>query len=65
MFRGGERVQLFRNDLAGRFLRRPNRFLIIAESGGEELACHCPNPGRLTECLFPGTELILERRNNA
>jgi sugar fermentation stimulation protein A len=62
---GKEQVQLFRNDLAARFLRRPNRFLIIAESGGKELACHCPNPGRLTECLFPGTELILERRNGA
>jgi sugar fermentation stimulation protein A len=57
-----EQARLFRNDLTGRFLRRPNRFLIIAESGGRELACHCPNPGRLTECLFPGTELILERR---
>jgi sugar fermentation stimulation protein A len=62
---GKEQARLFRNDLTGHFLRRPNRFLIIAESGGKELACHCPNPGRLTECLFPGTELILERRAGA
>jgi sugar fermentation stimulation protein A len=34
------------------------------EGGGrkERFLCHCPNPGRLTECLFPGTELILEKR---
>jgi sugar fermentation stimulation protein A len=57
-----EIVRLFRNDLRARFVRRPNRFLIIAENDGKELVCHCPNPGRLVECLFPGTELILERR---
>jgi sugar fermentation stimulation protein A len=55
-------VKLFRNDLEARFVRRPNRFLIIAEAGGGEIPCHCPNPGRLIEFLLPGTELILERR---
>ena len=58
-----EKVRLFRNDLEALFVKRPNRFLIIAESDGKELACHCPNPGRLSELLFPGTELILEKRN--
>jgi len=58
-----EKVRLFRNDLEARFVRRPNRFLIIARKDGRELSCHCPNPGRLSELLFPGTELILEKRN--
>ena len=64
-----ETVRLFRNDLGARFVRRPNRFLIISrpvgagEKDGKELACHCPNPGRLSELLFTGTELILEKRS--
>ncbi|MDR1128650.1 MAG: DNA/RNA nuclease SfsA [Treponema sp.] len=58
-------VRLFRNDLEARFIERPNRFRIVAGTGGkggEKLDCHCPNPGRLSECLFPGAELILEKR---
>ncbi|MDR2258212.1 MAG: hypothetical protein LBE14_03570, partial [Treponema sp.] len=31
------------------FVRRPNRFLIIANDGNREIPCHCPNPGRLIE----------------
>ncbi|MDR3166736.1 MAG: DNA/RNA nuclease SfsA [Treponema sp.] len=58
------RVELFANDREALFIRRPNRFLIIAgdENTGEELACHCPNPGRLIEFVFPGARLILEKR---
>jgi sugar fermentation stimulation protein A len=57
-------VKLFTNDREALFIRRPNRFLIIAgdEKTGEELACHCPNPGRLIEFVFPGARLILEKR---
>jgi sugar fermentation stimulation protein A len=63
-----KRVSLFRNDLEAVFVRRPNRFLIIADADGRELPCHCPNPGRLTEffgfrdCNIPGMGLILEKR---
>ena len=57
-----ETVRLFSNDLEAHYVRRPNRFLIIAEKNGKELACHCPNPGRLSELLFRGTDLILEKR---
>ncbi|GHT89027.1 hypothetical protein FACS1894137_17740 [Spirochaetia bacterium] len=73
-------MDFFRNDREAVFVRRPNRFLIIArsgngagsgaesgvESGAEsgELACHCPNPGRLIEFVFPGTRLILEKRED-
>jgi sugar fermentation stimulation protein A len=55
-------VRLFRPDRDAVFVRRPNRFLIIARDGDEELPCHCPNPGRLLEFVFPGMPLILERR---
>lgn len=60
---GDHRVRLFTNDREGIFLRRPNRFLIIIQDGAEELACHCPNPGRLIEFLFPGVRMILEKRS--
>ncbi|GHV77211.1 hypothetical protein AGMMS49942_20320 [Spirochaetia bacterium] len=55
-------MDFFRNDREAVFVRRPNRFLIIARVGSEEIACHCPNPGRLIEFVFPGTRLILEKR---
>ncbi|MDR1301854.1 MAG: DNA/RNA nuclease SfsA [Treponema sp.] len=59
-----KQVRLFTNDREGILLRRPNRFLIIAQDGAEELVCHCPNPGRLLEFLFPGVRLILEKRQS-
>jgi sugar fermentation stimulation protein A len=63
-----KKTKLFQNDLEAVFLRRPNRFLIIAGHGDEEIPCHCPNPGRLIEFFgfrgndIPGAELVLERR---
>ncbi|MDR1900455.1 MAG: DNA/RNA nuclease SfsA [Treponema sp.] len=63
-----KKIQLFQNDLEAVFLRRPNRFLIIAGRGGGEIPCHCPNPGRLIEFFgfrgndIPGAALILEKR---
>ncbi|MDR1893070.1 MAG: DNA/RNA nuclease SfsA [Spirochaetales bacterium] len=62
---GAGGVRLFTNHREAFFIRRPNRFLIIAgeEDGSGELACHCPNPGRLIEFVFPGTRLILEKRD--
>ncbi|MDR2069003.1 MAG: DNA/RNA nuclease SfsA [Spirochaetaceae bacterium] len=59
---GGGTVRLFTNHREAFFVRRPNRFLIIARDGDEEIPCHCPNPGRLVEFVFPGARLILERR---
>jgi sugar fermentation stimulation protein A len=62
-----EGFSFFTNDAEAFFVRRPNRFLIIAAPEGagrkKELACHCPNPGRLIEFVFPGTRLILEKRD--
>ncbi|MDR0569454.1 MAG: DNA/RNA nuclease SfsA [Spirochaetaceae bacterium] len=57
-------VTLFSNDREAVFVSRPNRFVIIARDGDEELICHCPNPGRLIELLFPGERLILEKRRS-
>jgi sugar fermentation stimulation protein A len=65
----GNRVSLFRNDLEADFIRRPNRFLIIAGAEGREIPCHCPNPGRLIEFFgfrdssIPGIGMILEKRD--
>ncbi len=43
----------------GTFRARLNRFVVEVESGGETVLAHLPNPGRLWEILFPGTELAL------
>ncbi|MDR1596125.1 MAG: DNA/RNA nuclease SfsA [Treponema sp.] len=62
-----EDFSFFTNDAEALFVRRPNRFLIVAALEGgkkkKEAACHCPNPGRLIEFVFPGTRLILEKRD--
>lgn len=43
----------------GVFISRPNRFLIIAETGGRKVRVHCPNPGRMWEILHSGRKLVL------
>ena len=40
--------------VAGRFVRRDNRFRVTVEVEGEPAAAHLPNSGRLTELLTPG-----------
>ncbi len=40
--------------IAGRFVRRDNRFRVTVEVNGEHVAAHLPNSGRLTELLTPG-----------
>lgn len=56
-------VRLFRADLEGTFLERPNRFLVKVKAGGRTLHAHCANPGRLLELLVPGRRVILERNS--
>ncbi|GHV10607.1 hypothetical protein FACS189491_00420 [Spirochaetia bacterium] len=58
-----DEVKLFSPSREALFARRPNRFLIIAKDGKTEIKCHCPNPGRLIEFVFPGAKLILEKRD--
>jgi len=55
-------IRIFHKHREALFVRRPNRFLIVAHDGDEELDCHCPNPGRMAELLVPGARLILEQR---
>ena len=43
----------------GRFLRRPNRFVVHAEVEGEEVVSHLADPGRLKELLVPGARMGL------
>jgi len=40
--------------LAGRFVRRDNRFRVTVEIEGEPVAAYLPNSGRLAELLAPG-----------
>jgi sugar fermentation stimulation protein A len=39
--------------IEGRFVRRENRFRVAVEVGGEFVAAHLPNSGRITELLTP------------
>ncbi len=40
---------------------RPNRFVVIAGAGGEEVRCHIHDPGRLKELIFPGNSIKIRR----
>lgn len=44
---------------AGRFLRRPNRFIAHVEIGGREETVHVKNTGRCRELLVPGATVYL------
>ncbi len=43
----------------GRFLERPNRFLLKCETQSGTVEAYLPNPGRLWELLLPGSILYL------
>jgi len=47
------------NLLEGRFLRRPNRFVVYVEIDGKECGASLPNPGKMQELLFPGVTMLL------
>ena len=49
----------------GVFISRPNRFIVIAETGGKKVRVHCPNPGRIWEILHPGRKLLLSPSENS
>lgn len=54
-------MNIFSNDLTGRFIERPNRFTVLIDTARGIVLAHCPNPGRLQEILIPGTPVTLER----
>jgi len=45
----------------GTFLSRPNRFTAIVKAKDEVLRLHLRDPGRLTELVVPGREVIFRR----
>ena len=47
-----------------RFLRRPNRFIAVAELDGAETVCHVKNTGRCRELLIPGARIYLQQAAN-
>ena len=53
------RVPFFGEVLQARFLKRPNRFLVVCEWDGRTVQAFLPNPGRLRELLFPGRTIYL------
>lgn len=49
--------------LPGTLLRRDNRFRAAVRVGGEALAAHVANPGRLSELLVPGRSVWVTPRD--
>ena len=45
----------------GRFIDRPNRFIVHVGIGDETVTCHLPNPGRLWELLYAGTTVWVRK----
>ncbi len=50
---------LFSNVVKGRFIDRPNRFIVHCEVQGAIIEAYLPNPGRMWELLFADTVLFL------
>lgn len=55
---------IYKNVVKGKFISRPNRFIAVAEIGGEEYRCHVKNTGRCRELLVDGAEIFLEESDN-
>lgn len=53
-------MRLYTRLQEGRFVRRMNRFIALAEIGCETLTVHVKNTGRLGELLLPGARVWLE-----
>lgn len=47
-----------------KFISRPNRFLVLAETPEGAVEAHLHDPGRLRELLAPGVELLLAPAQN-
>jgi sugar fermentation stimulation protein A len=51
-----------RGDLKrGKFLSRPNRFIVTCVTDSGIVSAYLPNPGRLWELLLPGVPVLLEK----
>ncbi len=47
------------------FRERPNRFIVICDTGGRTVRAYLPNPGRLWELFLPGAVLYLAKRDES
>ena len=47
--------------IKAKFIDRPNRFLTRVKINGDVIESHLPDPGRLTELLIPGAQLLLKK----
>ena len=54
----------YENMVAGRFLRRPNRFIAHIEIDGTEEVCHVKNTGRCRELLPEGAQAYCQKAAN-
>lgn len=49
----------------GTLVRRYKRFLAdVTLADGTEVVAHCPNPGRMTTCAYPGGKVLLSPAQN-
>lgn len=55
---------LIKNLIEGRFINRPNRFLVEFENDEVHDFAHLKDPGRLKELLFHDTKLLLRKASN-
>ncbi|MET7339182.1 DNA/RNA nuclease SfsA [Nonomuraea sp. NPDC005650] len=46
-------------------VRRPNRFIIEVEAGGEVVGCHCPTTGRIGDLVLDGLPCLLSRSRSS
>ncbi len=47
------------------FLKRLNRFLLIAKYGDSKIQCHIHDPGRLGELLIPSVRILIQFKKGA
>lgn len=55
---------IIKNLITGKFIERPNRFLILFESNNKKFEAHLKDPGRLKELLIPNVKLLLKAASN-
>ncbi len=55
---------IYENMVAGKFLKRPNRFIAHIEIAGKTEICHVKNTGRCRELLTDGATVYCQRAQN-